>query len=149
MKEDYDGAEPTASSVGAWNLLALAHLSGDETYGARAQAVFSAYGERLSAYGRTLPMMAAALSMSLVPPEQIVVVGEESSAWSALWRAANRRFRPFTQMIRIEPGERQQELARLLPWLGAMTPQNGRPAAYVCRNFACELPTTEAERLHD
>ena len=29
LKEDYDGAEPAASSVAALNLLALSHLTGD------------------------------------------------------------------------------------------------------------------------
>jgi uncharacterized protein YyaL (SSP411 family) len=32
LKEDYDGAEPAASSVAALNALTLAHLTGDDTF---------------------------------------------------------------------------------------------------------------------
>ncbi len=48
MKEDYDGAEPAASSVGVLNLLSLAHLTGDATYRVQAEKVFGAFGTRLS-----------------------------------------------------------------------------------------------------
>jgi uncharacterized protein len=147
MKEDYDGAEPSASSVGVSNMLSLAHLTGDESFRSRADAVFRAFAARLVTQGRTLPMMAASLSTALAAPEQIVVVGAESSDTDALWRAAHRRYRPFAQIVRVEPGESQRRLAALMPWVGSMTPQNGKPAAYVCRNFACSAPTTDPEAL--
>jgi uncharacterized protein YyaL (SSP411 family) len=147
MKDDYDGAEPSASAVGAWNLLVLADLTADPASRTRADQVFRAFGTKLLAHGRTLPMMAGALSMSLAAPEQIVIVGPESKDTEALWRAANRPYRPFAQLFRIAPGERQQKLATLLPWVGSMTRRDGQPAAYVCRNFTCESPTTDPEKL--
>ncbi len=147
MKEDYDGAEPSASSVGVHNLLALAHLTGDTTFQTRADEVFRAFGTRLLAHGRTLPMMAAALSVALAPPEQIVVVGDRSDETGALWRAANRRYRPFAQVFRVEAGEAQHRLAALLPWVSGMAPIGGTAAAYICRNFTCDVPTTDPARL--
>jgi hypothetical protein len=147
MKEDYDGAEPSASSVGASNLLALADLTGDASFRSRADAVFRAFAARLATQGRTLPMMAASLSTALADREQIVIVGATGVETDTLWRAANRRYRPFAQIFRVEPGETQQRLAQLMPWVGSMTPQRGQPAAYVCRNFACIAPTTDPESL--
>jgi uncharacterized protein YyaL (SSP411 family) len=147
MKEDYDGAEPSPSAVGAWNLLTLAHLTSDSEYRSKADHVFRAFGTRLLAHGRTLPMMAAALSMSLAPPEQIVVVGSDSDDTDTLWRAANRRYRPFAQVFRVEPGVTQQTLGTLLPWTASMVTQHGKPAAYVCRNFTCDTPATDPEKI--
>jgi uncharacterized protein YyaL (SSP411 family) len=147
MKEDYDGAEPSPSAVGAWNLRSLAHLTSDSEYRSKADQVFRAFGTRLLAHGRTLPMMAAALSMSLAPPEQIVVVGPDSDDTDTLWRAANRRYRPFAQIFRVEPGVTQQKLGTLLPWIASMTTQHGKPAAYVCRNFTCDAPATDPEQI--
>jgi hypothetical protein len=147
MKEDYDGAEPSASSIGVLNLLSLAHLTGDESYRRRADAVFRAFAARLTAHGRTLPMMAAALSVAVSPPGQIAVVGEASDERDKLWRAANRSYRPFAQVFPIDPGAIQTRIARLMPWVGSMTPQRGRPAAYVCRDFTCSAPTTDPESL--
>jgi uncharacterized protein YyaL (SSP411 family) len=148
VKEEYDGAEPSASAVGALNLLTLAHLTGESEYERRAGEGFAAFSTRLESQGRGLPMMAAALSTSRSVPEQIVVVGAPASPDTiALWQAAQRRYRPFATMVLVEPGVRQQRLARLMPWIGAMALRAGRPAAYVCRNFTCDAPVTRAEEL--
>ena len=148
MKEDYDGAEPSASAVGAWNLLTLHHVTGDQQYLERAQQAFAAFAGRLKSQGRALPMMAAALSIAHAAPEQIVVVGSaHTDQTQALWHAANKPYRPFATMLRIEPGETQQRLATRMPWIGAMSLRDGQPAAYVCRNFACDAPTTDPASL--
>jgi uncharacterized protein len=148
MKEEYDGAEPSASAVGVWNLLALAHLTGEPGFEAAARRVFAAFAPALSTQGRAVPMLAAALSASLMPPEQIVVVGSRDDEGArALWHAANRKYRPAATMIMVEPGGHQQSLASRMPWIAAMTLSGGGAAAYVCRNFACEVPTTDARDL--
>jgi uncharacterized protein YyaL (SSP411 family) len=148
MKEEYDGAEPSASAVGAWNLLTLAHLTGDHTYQERATQVFATFGERLRSLGRALPFMSAALSMAHARPEQIVVVGPaELAATEVLWRAANTPYRPFANMIRITPGAQQEQLSDQMPWIGSMSMLNDAPAAYVCRNFTCDAPTTSPQAL--
>jgi uncharacterized protein YyaL (SSP411 family) len=146
MKEDYDGAEPAASSIGALNLLSLAHLTGDHKYRSQAEEVFGAFSSRLSSYGRTLPMMASALAVALSPPEQIVIVVPEGGD-DRLWQAANRRFRPFAQVIRVRPGAHQEALAARLPWIATMAAHEGEPTAYICSDFVCERPTTDAARL--
>jgi hypothetical protein len=148
MKEEYDGAEPSASGVGAWNLLTLAHLTGDGAYEERARQVFAAFGDRLRSLGRALPFMASALSIAHAPPEQVVVVGAPEKQDSiALWQAAHRRYRPFAVMFPVVPGPAQHALADHMPWVRDLTPGDGTASAYVCRNFVCEAPTSEPVRL--
>jgi uncharacterized protein YyaL (SSP411 family) len=130
MKEEYDGAEPSASAIGATNLWTLAQLTGEAAYERRAAEVFSAFAGRLESQGRGLPMMAAALSATLAQPEQIVVVGP-----------------PFTTMVPIAPGDRQRVLAERMPWVAAMSMRSGTPTAYRCRAFVCEAPTTDPSTL--
>ena len=148
MKEEYDGAEPSASGVGVWNLLTLAHLTGDPDHEERARQVFAAFGPRLASLGRALPFMASALSIAHAPPEQIVVVGDrDRPETGALWRAANARYRPFAIVFPVASGPAPQTLAAHLPWVSAMTALDTAPRAYVCRNFACEAPTSEPATL--
>jgi uncharacterized protein YyaL (SSP411 family) len=148
MKEEYDGAEPSASGVGVWNLLTLAHLTANADYEERARQVFGAFSMRLSAMGRALPFMAAALSMAHAAPEQIVVIGSpEGEDTEALWQAAHLRYRPFASMLRTAPGETLQGLATHMPWMAHMGPLDGAAAAYVCRQFTCEAPTTDPDTL--
>jgi uncharacterized protein YyaL (SSP411 family) len=148
LKEDYDGAEPSASGVGAWNLVVLAHLTGDTAYARRAEEVFAGFAHRLSTQGRGLPFMSAALSMARAEPEQIVVVGSgDSVETQALWRAVQRPYRPFTTVLLLEPGERQRRIAKHLPWTLDLTTREGHAAAYVCRNFTCEAPVLDPKEL--
>jgi uncharacterized protein YyaL (SSP411 family) len=146
MKEDYDGAEPSASAVGAWNLLTLNHLTGEARHRDRAAQVFAAFAGRLKTLGRGVPMMAAALSMAHASAQQIVVVGPVSDERTLqLWSAANTAYRPFATMVLVEPGIRQERIAARMPWVAGMTMRDDRPAAYICRDFACDTPVTEVE----
>jgi uncharacterized protein YyaL (SSP411 family) len=147
MKEEYDGAEPSASGVGVWNLLALSHLTGEASYEQRARQVFAAFRERLTAMGRALPFMASALSTAHAAPEQIVVVGAEGGDdTTALWHAVHEKYRPFAAMLRLASGARRR-LEPHMPWVASMSTVDGVAAAYVCRNFACEAPTTDPDTL--
>jgi hypothetical protein len=47
----------------------------------------------------------------------------------------------------VIPGETQTALARVLPWTADMTIKDSRAAAYVCRDFACDVPLTDPEKL--
>jgi uncharacterized protein YyaL (SSP411 family) len=148
MKEEYDGAEPSASGVGVFNLLTLAHLTGDQAYEARARRVFETFNHRLTSLGRALPFMASALSMAYASSEQIVVVGApDAPNADALWRAAQVKYRPFAAIIRVASTEARDRLGALMPWVASMTAREGEAAAYVCRNFACEAPTTDPDTL--
>jgi uncharacterized protein YyaL (SSP411 family) len=153
MKEDYDGAEPTASSVSVLNLLMLSHLvkndenddSGTHAWPARIDRTLRLFGSRLEQMGRAVPMMAGALSTRIAGVEQIVIVGDGRDA---LERAVAQRYLPFAIVLSLEP-ERQRRLAELLPFVAAMRPVDGKAAAYVCRDFACRAPVNQVHALEE
>jgi len=143
MKEDYDGAEPSPTSVSAMNLLTLAHLTGESAYSDRAAQAIASFGGRLEEQGRAVPFMAAALSTSIAGGEQIVIVGRRAAAdTKAMWTAANKAYRPFAVLTLVDPSE-QQGLAAQMPWIAQMRMRDNRATAYVCRGFACNAPSTD------
>jgi uncharacterized protein YyaL (SSP411 family) len=147
-KEEYDGAEPSATAVSAHNTLVLAHITGDSRRRVQAEAAIASFGGRLRSQGRGVPLMAAALAASTAPAEQLVIVGPRGREdTQPLWRRAQRRFRPFAVVVPVEPGAAQQALALQLPWVGDMTMLDGRATAYYCRDFVCSAPTTDPEAL--
>jgi uncharacterized protein YyaL (SSP411 family) len=143
MKEDYDGAEPAPTSVAAFNALTLAHLTGERAYEERAAAAIAAFGGRLEDMGRAVPFMAATLSTSIAAGEQIVIIGHANGDdTAAMWLAANTRYRPFSVITLVDPLE-QQALAEQMPWVADMRMIDDKATAYVCRNFACDAPSTD------
>jgi uncharacterized protein YyaL (SSP411 family) len=55
------------------------------------------------------------------------------------------RYLPAGVMALLRPGD--EDAPRLIPLLQHRTPLGDKPTAYVCRNFACNLPVTEAKAL--
>jgi uncharacterized protein YyaL (SSP411 family) len=146
LKEDYDGAEPSASSVSVLNQLALAHLTDDDEARRKAERTLGRYGPHAGRAARVIPMMLAALSAWHAGVMQIVLLGSQEAARPLRVELA-RRYLPFGLMIPVSPGEGQMALAHTMPFVGPMRLVDGRATAFVCRDFACREPVTTAEAL--
>jgi len=145
MKEDYDGAEPSASSVAVANLLVLAHLTGDAVWRSRVERTFQGSAARIRSAARSVPMMLAGLSAWHAGIQQIAIIAPAGdSSRETLERVAAARYLPFAVIVPVETGERQAGIAVSAPFVAAMRPLEGRATAYVCRDFACQAPATDA-----
>jgi len=145
LKEDYDGAEPAASSVGALNTLTIANLTGDERMRERAQRTLARYGPRIGMAGRSIPMMLCALSAWHAGHSQVVIVGNRDAA-RALKTETARHYLPFSLVIPVSTTASRDALSKRLPFTAAMTARDGA-AAYVCRDFTCRQPVDTAPDL--
>ncbi len=145
MKEDYDGAEPSASAVSVLNLVVLTHLHDDQRWTERIERTIRLFADRFARVGRAVPMMAAAFAAWITGLQQVIIVGEGSGA-DALKRVATSGYRPFTLTLALPP-EQQGDFDEIAPFLSAMRPIDGGAAAYVCRDFACLAPMTTPEDL--
>jgi len=146
LKEDYDGAEPAASSVSALNTLTMSHLIGDERMAERARRTIARYGARIGAAARSLPMMLCSLSAWHAGYSQIVVVGGDDSSRPLQIEVA-RHYLPFAIVIPLSSGGPGGTLSKLLPFTAAMPAAEA--AAYVCRNFTCRQPATTVKQLEE
>ena len=152
MKEDYDGAEPSPSSISVLNLLMMAHLTNEAELFERIDRTLKMFGPQIGKVARAVPMMMAALSTYHAKVAQIVIVGAPGDdATKVLMREAVAKYDPFSVIVPVEPGAAQSRLARMLPFISAMNMRDGRATAYVCHDFTCSEPATDpaglAERL--
>jgi uncharacterized protein YyaL (SSP411 family) len=147
LKEDYDGAEPSASSISVNNLLILTHLvPGDERL-ARAERTLARFGQNAGALARAVPMMLSALSAWHHGFSQIVIVGSpEAAVAQALRVELASRYLPFAIVVPVQPGPGQEATAARLEFVAGMS-DRGAAAVYVCRNFTCLEPVTDPEGL--
>jgi uncharacterized protein YyaL (SSP411 family) len=148
LKEEHDGAEPSPGSISTLNLILLSHLTGRGELADRAGRTLGRYGRRFGEAARALPFMLAALATWHAGVEQIVIAGRaDAPDTKAMRDAIARDYRPHSVVIPVEPGSRQESLAKLIPAIDAMTLRDGRATVYVCRNFTCEEPVTDPGRL--
>jgi uncharacterized protein len=145
MKEDYDGAEPSASSMSVMNLIKLSHLVEHAQWSDRIDRTLRLFGTRLEQIGRAVPMMGAALSTAIAGVQQVVLVGSGPER-GQLARVVARRHMPFAITVDMRD-EHRARLVQVLPLVGSIpTPATGA-AAYLCRNFTCEAPIADAREL--
>jgi uncharacterized protein YyaL (SSP411 family) len=147
LKDDYDGAEPSGNSIAILNLLRLGQITGGQAYRELAERALGAFAGRMTAAPGGLPQMFAALEYLEARPKQIVIAGRRGAAdTEALLGEVNRRFLPSKALLLVEE-ESRAALARHAPQIEAMRMENGSATAYVCENFACQLPASDAAQL--
>jgi uncharacterized protein YyaL (SSP411 family) len=148
MKEDYDGAEPAASSVAVMNLLTLSHLVDEPVWTHRIERTLRAFRDRIEQLGRGVPMMAAALSTYLAGLQQIIIVERPAGTarFDEVERALGGKYLPFAIQLRLTP-ERQMRLRGSLPFIADMKAIDGKTSVYVCRDRTCRMPATAVDEL--
>ena len=150
MKDDNDGAEPAASSIAALNLLRLSQFLDDPAVAGadRARKTIDAFAATLSHFPSAMPQMLTALDYSLSKPRQIVIAGKKyAPETNALLREVNRHFLPKTILVLADGAEGQKYLGDKNEAVRAMSPIDGKSAAYVCENFTCKAPVTDPKQL--
>src|SRR5207245_5359621 len=150
MKDDNDGAEAAASSIAALNLLRLSQFRDDPAAAAaeRARKTIDAFTTTLSHFPSAMPQMLVALDYSLGKPRQIVIAGKKDAPETkALLKELHRHFLPKTVLILADGAEGQKYLGEKNEAIRAMSPIDGKPAAYVCENFTCKAPVTDPKQL--
>ena len=79
LKDDQDGAEPSANSVSAMNLLRLGKLLGSKSYEEEGLKVLRLFGDRLQQLPRALPAMTEAVLFHQSALPVLVVAGSLSN----------------------------------------------------------------------
>ncbi|HEY5991807.1 MAG TPA: thioredoxin domain-containing protein [Candidatus Udaeobacter sp.] len=148
MKEADDMAEPSPNSVSALNLLRLGHMLDQDDARRRAEQTLGAFAKQLEAAPSSMPQMLVALLWSRAKPKQVVIAGKaDDAATSAMLREVHRHFLPHRLLILADAGAGQQFFGERVEFMKSVGKIDNKPAAYVCENFVCQLPTTDLKTL--
>jgi uncharacterized protein YyaL (SSP411 family) len=130
-KEIFDGATPSANAVAAQALARLVALTGTDRFGQAAREVVEMFGEVLSRHPTAFAHTVLTAELLMDGITEVVITGDRPD---------------LLQAVRG-------------PWLPGMVLAWGEPTAsplwagregnraYVCRNYACRLPTDDVDTL--
>jgi uncharacterized protein YyaL (SSP411 family)/aryl-alcohol dehydrogenase-like predicted oxidoreductase len=143
-REGPDGATPSANAVAASVLARLSfHFGRDEFRQAAAGAV-RAYGRQIARHPRAFARSLAAADLLLTGPVELALIGSPGDpAYEALGRAVNAVHLPNRIIAQHDPAGP----ATSHPLLAGKGLASGKAALYICRNFACQAPLTDAEAV--
>ena len=148
MKESYDGALPSGNSVATLALLRLADLSSRPAFRKKAEETLKFFAGTIARHEPAYPYHLCALDALTAPSREVVIVGDpEAEGTKAMLREIRRRYLPNTVVALVAPGEDDPALKKLVPMAADRPAVDGKPTAYVCRNYTCKAPTTSVKTL--
>ncbi|CAN5328507.1 thioredoxin domain-containing protein [soil metagenome] len=141
-KDLWDNATPAGSSVMADVHLRLAGLTGDGAHARRAERTLARFQNRALQAPTGYGEMLRAFERLLAGPREVAVAGDPAHARTRALAAAYREaWRPGS-VLAVGPPDQAG-----VPLLAGRALVDAQPAAYVCRNFACERPVTDPDAL--
>ncbi|MDQ3935112.1 MAG: thioredoxin domain-containing protein, partial [Actinomycetota bacterium] len=140
-KDLEDNPIPAGNSSAAYGLLRLAALTGEHEYEKRAVSVFRLLHHVAPQHPQAFAHLLQAMDFHFASVKEVALAFPDQARDEArpLERVVRDRFRPHLVLAGGDPDG--------VPLLEGREPVDGRAAAYVCENFACQRPVTEPEEL--
>jgi uncharacterized protein YyaL (SSP411 family) len=143
-KDYQDNATPSENSLAANALLRLSALTGEPRYADVARRWLGALAPVLADHPTAFAYLLGAFDRAVHPSIEVAIVGDPSDPASAdLVREVAGRVLPGSVLLRAAPSVGSE----LSPLLQHRDQIDGQPTAYVCRDYACDLPVTEPSAL--
>jgi uncharacterized protein YyaL (SSP411 family) len=155
-RDVFDNAQPCGGSVASDLLLRLAVVTGNDDYTEKAVAPMRTLNDLMSRAPAGMGRWLAALDFYLSVPKEIAIIGPvDNPATRQLVDTVFGRYLANRVVVGTDSGKSPQppfakggqDGAFGLPLLEGRGMVDGKPTAYVCENYACQLPVTDGEAL--
>lgn len=143
-KDLQDNAVPGGNGMAAGVLLRLAAYTADARYSSAAEHVLARVQASAARYPTAFAQTLQALDFYASAPAEVALVGPlQDSGMAELLAELREPYRPHQVLALLQP-----LAGSAIPLLHGRVQLGGQATAYVCRNFACQLPVTTRAALH-
>ncbi len=140
-KDVQDNATPSANSMAVHVLQKLSLYTGDGQYWDLAQDSLSRMVNFMARYQTGFAHWLCAAAFALGDPREVAIIGElDNPDTAGLISAVRDSFRPN---LVIAAGEESESI----PLLRGRSKVDGKPTAYVCKQFVCKTPVNDTQGL--
>jgi uncharacterized protein YyaL (SSP411 family) len=140
-----DNAVPSGGSMAASVLLRLGALTGEARYREAAERAIGTATSYVARYPTAFANWLSATHLAVEGIEELAIAGDPTDpATRALAAVASDGFRPTLVLAVAE-----DPASSTVPLLAGRELMGGRPTAYLCRDFACRLPVSDAAALRE
>ncbi len=147
-KEIYDGAYPSGNSVAALDLICLARMTGETRFEEKTAQLMHAFSIEVSRNPSAYTQLMIVLDFELGPSSEVVVVGDPQKEDTAkMLQTVRSSFLPRKVVLLRSTVEESPEITDLAKFTKDLHDKGGKATAFVCRNYACNLPTTDAQAM--
>jgi uncharacterized protein YyaL (SSP411 family) len=144
-RDVFDNAQPCGGSVASDLLLRLALITGNQEYAIKAATPMRALHELMGRAPAGTGHWLAALDFYVSTPKEIVIIGpRDNPATGELLDTVFGRYLPNRVVVGSDGQDTDSPGRPLLEGRGMV---DGKPTAYVCENYVCQLPVTDRAAL--
>jgi len=149
FKPSHDEAVPSGNAIATEGLLKLGILTGSAHYTSNAVEILKYFQQDMNRSPTAFNSMLCALDFYLDSPAEIALAGSvDDPEIKEMLRVIHKRYRPNKVVALTNPSfKKPTDTSARIPLLEGKTLQDGKPAAYVCKNFTCTAPVTSAAAL--
>ncbi len=148
-KSAQDQATPSGNAAAARALLRLAKLTGDEDYTQKAERTLATFRGSIERDPSAFSCLLGALDFYTGPTFEVAIIGHaKAEDTRAMLGAIRRRFLPNTVVALLDPSWANADaVAKSIPLLATRPMVGGKATVYVCQDFQCKAPVTDAGKL--
>ncbi len=144
QKHIYDGAIPSANSVGMLNLLRLSKLTGITDFEQKADAIGKFFSSELIRAGSSITLGISAIQFVHHNPKEIVI-SEGNTDTKPFISVIRTAFNP--QKVLVFRPQKEDKIRALSSYVIDLLPKDGRTSIYICTNYSCAEPVTDVNNL--
>jgi len=140
-KEIYDGAIPSGNSVMFYNLIRIARVTSVSIYEVYANNLLDYFSESVHKAPSSTSLFLSAYEFMIGPSYEIIIAGNRKDPGTQnIINSIKQKFIPNKVLLLKDP----TDLSYSLPfeYLNSYIQINSKPTIYICKNFICNLPTT-------
>jgi uncharacterized protein YyaL (SSP411 family) len=149
-RDIFDNAQPSGGSVAAEVLLRLAVITGREDFNLKGAAPLRSLHDLMSRAPGGTAYWLGVLDFYVSTPKEIAIIGpREEAATRELVDAVFSRFLPNKVVVGAASEQGPGSSPGASPLLEDRGLVAGKPTAYVCQHYVCQLPVTDAAALSE
>jgi hypothetical protein len=148
QKEIYDGAIPSGNSVAVLNLFRLARITANSDLEDKANKIMLAFSKDVKSVPSGYTQMMVGLGFGIGPSYEIVIVGNPQAKDTKEMLNALRKYFIPNKVVLLRPSDQEEpDIIRLAKFTEYQSSFDGKATAYVCLDYACKMPVTDAEEM--
>ena len=145
-KTAYDGAIPSGNSVAVMNMVKLTRITGNTKWAELAEKTIRAFSEDVNRTPTGYTLMLTGFMFDTQNSKEIVIVGDSRNRNTIKFLHTIRTsYAPHKVLLFKDTSVSENRLEQLANWTSTQNSINGKPTAYVCKNFACNQPTSDIQ----
>ncbi|MFA5804014.1 MAG: thioredoxin domain-containing protein [Melioribacteraceae bacterium] len=138
-KEIYDGAIPSGNSVMFYNLIRIARVTSVSIYEVYANNLLDYFSDSVQKAPSSTSLFLSAYEFMIGPSYEIIIAGNRKDPETQnIINSIRQKFIPNKVLLLKD----STDLDYSLPYLNSYIQINSKPTIYICKNFICNLPTT-------